>query len=114
MKKDVEKPKTAKKTLELLGKIGITCDEVLDKDTRKLIFVNEELKLRFFLSKGPDVPTYVEYAVAEDGTTAVFSPGYYIKHLINNVINRKIEDYRIRMSEHLMGEVKKLIATKGE
>jgi len=61
------KGRLAKKTLELLGKIGITCDEVLDKDTRKLIFVNEELKLRFFLSKGPDVPTYVEYGVADIG-----------------------------------------------
>lgn len=61
------KGRLANKTLELLGKIGITCDEVLDKDTRKLIFVNEELKLRFFLSKGPDVPTYVEYGVADIG-----------------------------------------------
>ncbi len=38
-----------------------------DPDTRKLIFVNEELKLRFFLSKGPDVPTYVEYGAADIG-----------------------------------------------
>ena len=38
-----------------------------DKDSRKLIFVNEELKLKFFLSKGPDVPTYVEYGAADIG-----------------------------------------------
>ena len=38
-----------------------------DPDTRKLIFTNEELKLRFFLSKGPDVPTYVEYGAADIG-----------------------------------------------
>ena len=38
-----------------------------DKDSRKLIFVNEDLKLRFFLSKGPDVPTYVEYGAADIG-----------------------------------------------
>ena len=55
------KGRLAKKTLELFEKIGITCEEMKDKDTRKLIFVNEELKLRFFLAKGPDVPTYVEY-----------------------------------------------------
>ena len=42
-------------------------EEMKDKDTRKLIFVNEELKLRFFLSKGPDVPTYVEYGAADIG-----------------------------------------------
>ena len=34
---------------------------------RKLIFTNEELKLRFFLAKGPDVPTYVEYGAADIG-----------------------------------------------
>ena len=38
-----------------------------DKDTRKLIFVNEEYKLRFFLAKSPDVPTYVEYGAADIG-----------------------------------------------
>ena len=50
------KGRLAKKTLELFEKIGITCDEIRDPDTRKLIFVNEELGLRFFLAKGPDVP----------------------------------------------------------
>lgn len=54
------KGRLAKKTLELFEQIGITCEEMKDKDTRKLIFVNEELKLKFFLAKGPDVPTYVD------------------------------------------------------
>ena len=61
------KGKLAKKTLEMFEQIGITCEEMKDKDTRKLIFVNEELKLRFFLAKGPDVPTYVEYGAADIG-----------------------------------------------
>lgn len=61
------KGRLAKKTLELLEEIGITCEEMKDKDSRKLIFVNEELKLRFFLAKGPDVPTYVEYGAADIG-----------------------------------------------
>lgn len=61
------KGRLAKKTLKLLEEIGITCQEINDPDTRKLIFVNEELKLRFFLSKGPDVPTYVEYGAADIG-----------------------------------------------
>ena len=61
------KGRLAKKTLELFEQIGITCKEMKDKDTRKLIFVNEELKLRFFLAKGPDVPTYVEYGAADIG-----------------------------------------------
>ena len=38
-----------------------------DKDSRKLIFVNEELKLKFFLAKATDVPTYVEYGAADIG-----------------------------------------------
>lgn len=61
------KGRLANKTLELLEQIGITCEEMKDKSSRKLIFTNEELKLRFFLSKGPDVPTYVEYGAADIG-----------------------------------------------
>ncbi|MCI8895409.1 MAG: ATP phosphoribosyltransferase [Lachnospiraceae bacterium] len=61
------KGRLANQTLETFEKIGITCQEMKDKNTRKLIFVNEELKLRFFLAKGPDVPTYVEYGAADIG-----------------------------------------------
>lgn len=61
------KGRLAKKTLEYLEQIGITCEEMKDPDTRKLIFVNEELKLRFFLAKAGDVPTYVEYGAADIG-----------------------------------------------
>lgn len=61
------KGRLASQTLELLEKVGITCEEMKDKNSRKLIFVNEELKLKFFLSKGPDVPTYVEYGAADIG-----------------------------------------------
>ena len=61
------KGRLAKKTLELFEQIGITCEEMKDKDSRKLIFVNEDLKLKFFLAKGPDVPTYVEYGAADIG-----------------------------------------------
>ncbi len=61
------KGRLAKQTLAALEKIGITCEEMKERDTRKLIFVNEELKLKFFLAKGPDVPTYVEYGAADIG-----------------------------------------------
>ena len=61
------KGRLANKTLDLLEQIGITCEEMKDKNTRKLIFVNEELKLKFFLSKALDVPTYVEYGAADIG-----------------------------------------------
>ena len=61
------KGRLANQTLELFEKIGITCEEMKEKGSRKLIFTNEELKLRFFLAKGPDVPTYVEYGAADIG-----------------------------------------------
>ena len=61
------KGRLAKQTLALLEQSGITCEEMKEKDTRKLIFVNEELRLKFFLSKTSDVPTYVEYGAADIG-----------------------------------------------
>ena len=63
------KGRLASRTLELLEQIGITCEEMKDKNSRKLVFVNEDLKLKFFLAKGPDVPTYVEYGAADIGVT---------------------------------------------
>ena len=61
------KGRLAKQTLELFTAAGIDVHCVDDKTSRKLIFVNEEKKLRFFLAKGPDVPTYVEYGAADIG-----------------------------------------------
>ena len=57
----------AKKTMELFEAIGLSCEEMKDEKTRKLIFTNEELGLRFFLAKANDVPTYVEYGAADIG-----------------------------------------------
>ncbi len=54
-------------TLSLLEQIGITCEEMKDEKTRKLLFVNEELGFKFFLSKAADVPTYVELGAADIG-----------------------------------------------
>lgn len=61
------KGRLAKKALEMLEQVGITCEEMKDPNSRKLIFTNEELKLRFFLAKANDVPTYVEYGAADIG-----------------------------------------------
>ena len=63
------KGRLEQKRLYMFEQIGITWEEMRDKDTRKLIFCNEDLKLRFFLAKGPDVPTYVEYGAADIGVT---------------------------------------------
>ena len=61
------KGRMAKKTMELFEAIGLSCEEMKDEKTRKLIFTNEELGLRFFLAKANDVPTYVEYGAADIG-----------------------------------------------
>ena len=61
------KGRLAEKAMEMFEKIGISCEEMKDKTSRKLIFSNEELGIRFFLSKTSDVPTYVEYGAADIG-----------------------------------------------
>ena len=70
------KGRLAKTTMKFFNEIGITCPEMEDPNSRKLIFTNEELKLKFFLSKPSDVPTYVEYGAAvsyDDRITDVLS-----------------------------------------
>ena len=61
------KVRLAKKTLELFDRFGITAEGSMDSGTRRLIFENEELGIRFFMAKGPDVPTYVAYGAADIG-----------------------------------------------
>ena len=61
------KGRLADKAMEMFEAIGISCDEMKDKASGKLIFVNEDLGVRFFLAKANDVPTYVEYGAADIG-----------------------------------------------
>ena len=95
------KGRLAKKTMELLEQTGITCEEMKDPATRKLIFVNEELKLKFFLAKGPDVPTLSLIHI------------FYLKRLSMGTLtldeNLKPGEYR-RLSEQELKELKELIS----
>lgn len=61
------KGRLARRAADIFGKIGIDAGGINDKDSRKLIFTDEKNKMRFFLAKVPDVPTYVEYGVADIG-----------------------------------------------
>ncbi len=61
------KGRLAAKAMKLLEQIGITCEEMKDPESRKLIFSNEKQKINFFLAKANDVPTYVEYGAADIG-----------------------------------------------
>lgn len=72
--------------MKMFEDIGIECEEMKDEKTRKLIFVNEDLKLCFFLAKASDVPTYVEYGAADIGIvgkdTILEEDRNYMKYLI--------------------------------
>ena len=61
------KGRLGNKTMDMCERLGISCGLISGKETRKLIFVNEDLKLKFFLAKASDVPTYVEYGAADIG-----------------------------------------------
>lgn len=61
------KGRLARLSVEILTELGFNCAEMLDKNTRKLIFTDEEHKLKFILVKAGDVPTYVEYGAADIG-----------------------------------------------
>jgi ATP phosphoribosyltransferase len=60
------KGRLAEQTIILLEKCGIECAE-LKKSTRKLVFSDSSGQFRFILVKPSDVPTYVEYGVADVG-----------------------------------------------
>ena len=60
------KGRLAELAMDIFTEIGLDCSEMKEK-TRKLIFTNEEKKLKFILVKASDVPTYVEYGAADIG-----------------------------------------------
>ncbi|AUS98174.1 ATP phosphoribosyltransferase [Clostridium thermosuccinogenes] len=53
-------------SIELFENIGIDCSDLKDS-SRKLILTDEKNKIRFFLVKPSDVPTYVDYGAADIG-----------------------------------------------
>ena len=60
------KGRLAKSAMGVLKELGITCSE-MDEKSRKLVFTSDDAKYRFFLSKVADVPTFVDYGVADIG-----------------------------------------------
>ena len=94
------KGRLAQKTLDIFEKVGITCEEIQDKNSRKLIFVNEELKLKFFLAKGPDVPTYVEYGAADIGITGkdtIMEEGRSLQNFAGGLIILLFRPYKVTL-----------------
>ena len=60
------KGRLGKKAYTILEQAGFTCDQI-NENTRKLIFENEKLGLRYFLAKPSDVAIYVERGAADIG-----------------------------------------------
>ena len=60
------KGRLAELAMDIFTEIGMDCEQMKEK-TRKLIFTNEEHKIKFILVKASDVPTYVEYGAADIG-----------------------------------------------
>ncbi|MDR1541191.1 MAG: ATP phosphoribosyltransferase [Clostridiales bacterium] len=63
------KGRLAHKAMCMLCEIGAANSEMREemKESRKLVFVDEQRKFKFFLAKASDVPTYVEYGAADIG-----------------------------------------------
>ena len=63
------KGRLASKTLELLERLGTTCDEMKDKDSRKFLTLCQRgTEAEIFSGvKDRHVPTYVEYGAADIG-----------------------------------------------
>ncbi|HIJ80839.1 MAG TPA: ATP phosphoribosyltransferase [Desulfuromonadales bacterium] len=62
----IPKGRILEESVALFGSIGIDCKELLS-DSRKLIFENEEQRIRYMIVRATDVPTYVEYGSADLG-----------------------------------------------
>lgn len=60
------KGRLAELSVSMLENAGIDCT-LLKKQTRKLILTDDKNKVKFFLAKPADVPTYVEYGAADVG-----------------------------------------------
>ncbi len=60
------KGRLGEKVYRLLADLGYSCPELLDEG-RRLIFVNEEAGVKYFLVKPSDVAIYVEYGAADVG-----------------------------------------------
>lgn len=60
------KGRLGNKIIEMLKELNIT-DVEIKEDTRKLVIESADNKYAFFLSKPSDVPTFVDYGIADVG-----------------------------------------------
>ncbi|MCQ2405939.1 MAG: ATP phosphoribosyltransferase [Oscillospiraceae bacterium] len=67
LKVALPKGRLGEKVYEIFAAAGYPCDDVLDPNTRKLIFVNEQAGVCYFWVKPSDVSIYVERGAADIG-----------------------------------------------
>lgn len=67
LKVAMPKGRIYKQAIQLFREAGVPIPDDLDDDSRKLILATPEAGMEFILAKPVDVPTYVEYGVADIG-----------------------------------------------
>jgi len=81
----LSKGRLADLSIEMMEKLGIDCSEYRN-ESRKLIFTDENSKIKFFLVKPADVPTYVEYGAADlgiAGKDTLLEEGRHLYEVLN-------------------------------
>lgn len=61
------KGRLGEKVYRLFEQLGLDCRDLLEENTRKLVFENEKAGVRYFLVKPGDVQVYVEHGAADVG-----------------------------------------------
>ena len=61
------KGRLGEKVYRLFDQLGLDCRDLLEENTRKLVFENEKAGVRYFLVKPGDVQVYVEHGAADLG-----------------------------------------------
>ena len=80
------KGRLADSCADIFIKCGIRA-EILKEETRKLVLETPDKKFRFFFVKATDVPTYVEYGLADigvaggDGCAVLFKKGEILRKI---------------------------------
>ena len=112
----LSKGRLADLSIELFEGVGIDCSE-LKGSSRKLILADESNKIKFFLAKPADVPTYVEYGAADIGIVGKDTLLEEARHLYE-VLNLKFAACRMVVAgpKELQGKLDQLtnkrVATK--
>ena len=106
------KGRLANESAELFEKCGIDASVVFS-DTRKLVLESADKKFSFFLVKPSDVPTYVEYGIADMGIVGKDTLLEHEKDLYE-MLDLKFEPCKLCVATKYVHTARKLYAGRGE